>query len=137
MKRLALVAPMLVVACASGAASTSQRNPMSSPPAAMTSPSEAGGDQRVREIVDSVCPDYYDLVRSASYPAEAIAQGVFEGSAEVRFTIEADGTTSNLRSASASHTAFAAASTELSAKLQCRSIGQKIDVTLPFRFRAQ
>jgi TonB family protein len=133
MTRFAALLAVLLGACAtggknSGAIATAQLPAVSQ--------AEVSETERGRQIALSICPNFYEVVRAAGYPAEARSQGIAHGTATVQFTLEMDSTITNIRVSSSSHPIFAAASMAHVSALKCKSIGRRLEVNVPFRFLA-
>jgi protein TonB len=84
-----------------------------------------------------VCSNYSEVMGDVTYPAEAIAQNIHQGSALVEFTLSASGKISNVRAIEYSHPIFASASEAIVAKYQCRELGKSIQVQVPFKYRLE
>jgi len=84
-----------------------------------------------------VCSNYVEVMREGSYPREAIAQNLKQGSALVEFTLTAEGQVTNVRAIESSHPIFAAAAEGIVAKFQCKGLGKSVQIRVPLGYLLQ
>jgi TonB family protein len=92
---------------------------------------QAEAEAQARE---ATCPNFQAAVESVSFPQDAIALRMSEGSAVVAFTVRADGTVVGQAVKSATHPAFGAAALSVVSQLRCNRRASSLQVTLPVNF---
>jgi len=119
---------------------TSQTPPPEAPPIAQRAPVEAPpapAAPPAPKSASSACPNYAKVLGANAYPRDAIREGIEQGEATVRFTVDPSGKVKDIQVVRSSHRSFARAATQLVENFQCVGQGRDIVFEVPFGFKRE